>query len=238
MNRRFFVNSPISGDRARLVGSEARHLAMVLRARVGESVLLFDGSGAEFDARVVRIGRTEVDLAVVAHHEVDRELPRSLTLAVALPKGDRQRWLVEKSVELGVTRLVPLETARGVAQPGDRALDRLQRAVIEASKQCGRNRLMEISPPQRLNDFLRGVPDETLRLIAHPDGAARPPGYWLGKAAWRPVCIAVGPEGGFNDQEIAGAGDCPLVSLGPRLLRIETAALALAAAVCLAWNPR
>jgi 16S rRNA (uracil1498-N3)-methyltransferase len=145
---------------------------------------------------------------------------------------------VEKSVELGVARLVPLETVRGVAQPADRALDRLRRTVIEASKQCGRNRLMEVCSPQRLNGFLGSAPDEALRLVAHPGDAARPLCHWLDQSGLRPVCIAIGPEGGFSEEEIAEAVPAgPLVTLGPRILRIETAALALAAAVALAWNP-
>src|SRR5205823_14535109 len=85
------------------------------------------------------------ELSIIERREVSRELSFSLTLAVALPKGERQKWLIEKATELGVTRIVPLVTERGVAQPVESALDRLRRGVIEASKQCGRNRLMEIA---------------------------------------------------------------------------------------------
>jgi len=234
MCRRFFVDRPIEGSASSLEGPEAQHLSRVLRANIGDEIVLFDGSGAEYPARILKIGRSRVDVQVLARRSVDRELHPSLTLAVALPKGDRQRWLVEKAVELGVSKLVPLTTQRGVAQPVEKALDRLQRAVIESSKQCGRNRLMELSPPQTLRDCLAAAPADCSRWIAHPSKAARPPSELLREAETRPLLLAVGPEGGFSDEELESAGaDCQLVTLGPRILRIETAAVALASCVSL-----
>src|SRR5687768_5475542 len=95
MPDRYFVENQIAGREAQLAGAEAHHLANVMRAKPGQPVTLFDGSGAEFDARVEKVGRSTIDLAVVARIDADRELTRQNTLAVALPKGDRQRWLVE-----------------------------------------------------------------------------------------------------------------------------------------------
>src|SRR5205823_8730666 len=112
------------------------------------------------------------ELSIIERREVSRELSFSLTLAVALPKGERQKWLIEKATELGVTRLVPLVTERGVAQPVESALDRLRRSVIEASKQCGRNRLLEIAAPARVNDFFSATPAIATRWIADPSGKA------------------------------------------------------------------
>src|ERR1700759_1838130 len=117
MSDRFFISDPIRGDAVTLSGADAHHLAHVMRAEVGETVTLFDGSGSELLARIQSIGKREVELTIVERREVNRESATKLTLAVALPKGDRQRWLVEKAVELGVHALVPLETERGVAQP-------------------------------------------------------------------------------------------------------------------------
>ncbi len=171
MASRYFVERPVSGERAALTGSEAHHLAHVMRAKAGDRVVLFDGSGVEFTAEVRQVGRGRIELDVLARAEVDRELPFRLTLGAALPKGDRQKWLVEKAVELGVTRLVPLDTSRGVAQPAASTLSRLRRAVIEASKQCGRNRLMEIAPSQTWVEYLRAAPPEARRIVAHPDAA-------------------------------------------------------------------
>jgi 16S rRNA (uracil1498-N3)-methyltransferase len=227
MSERFFVAQSIVAGRVALAGDEARHLATVMRAQPGELAILFDGSGVEFVARIVAAGKREVELEVIERREPLRELPFSLTLAVALPKGERQKWLVEKATELGVTRLVPLVTARGVAQPVEAALDRLRRGVIEASKQCGRNRLLEIGEPQNVVDYVRSIPDGATRLLADPagDGLVRP--------AHVPadLQIAIGPEGGFAPEEVAAAAAAGwrLVSLGPRILRVETAAIMLAA---------
>jgi 16S rRNA (uracil1498-N3)-methyltransferase len=231
MPQRYFVAPAIvseaGGDRrVLLAGDEARHLVGVMRARVGDEVTLFDGSGSEFAARIVKLGKQAVDLEVVARKEISRELTLPLTLGVALPKGDRQKWLVEKATELGVTRLVPLVTERGVAQPVEAALDRLRRSVIEASKQCGRNRLLEIGQPQTLAEFAATAPPDALRLIAHPGGADVST-RTTGDELW----AAVGPEGGFTDDEVAVAEHAgwQRVSLGRAILRVETAALALAA---------
>ena len=118
---RYFVETPIGKTGAVLAGPEAHHLIHVMRAKPGVRVVLFDGSGAKFAGEVKRVGRAEVELAIHAREEIDRELPIELTLGVACPKGDRQKWLVEKAVELGVTRLVPLATAQSVAQPVEQA---------------------------------------------------------------------------------------------------------------------
>ena len=233
MADRYFVEKPIEGQQAQLLGAEAHHLAHVMRAKPGTEITLFDGSGDEFLARVERVGRSDVGLTVLSRSAIDREAPLAVTLGVALPKGDRRRWLVEKAVELGVARLVPLETARGNDRDG--ALARLRQTVIEASKQCGRNRLLEISAPLSLAEFVEGAPADGWRLFAHssPHAARRPLGDLL--PAPQPPCvsIAIGPEGGFTPQEfeLAVARGWQSVGLGPRVLRIETAALAIVAAV-------
>jgi 16S rRNA (uracil1498-N3)-methyltransferase len=228
MTQRFFVETPITGSQASLKGPEAHHLIHVMRARSGAEVVLFDGTGPEYTARVDRVGRSEVELTVLSRTEVDRELPRELILGVALPKGDRQKWLVEKAVEIGISRLVPLVTQRGVAQPIDQAVVRLERSVIEASKQCGRNRLMQVAGPQEWSEYVAAAPVECGRLMAHQgrDGEMQLP---LAGA----VYLAIGPEGGFTEDEvtIARAAGWQSVDLGPRILRVETAAVWLAAKV-------
>jgi 16S rRNA (uracil1498-N3)-methyltransferase len=239
MSDRYFSQTPILHTDARLEGPEAHHLAHVMRAKPGDRVVLFDGSGAEFDAEVRRIGRAEAELAVLARREVDREPAVGLTLAVALPKGDRSRWLVEKAVELGVRRLVPLVTERSVVVPHGKG-GRLDRAVIEASKQCGRNRLMEIAPPQGWPELVASTQAAPCRLLAHPrkEGplAAGPTVADAGPAigqATREAVVAVGPEGGFTrgEADLALAAGWQLVDLGPRTLRTETAAIFLVALV-------
>ena len=229
MADRYFAETPISEDRALLCGPEAHHLIHVMRARPGTRVVVFDGSGAEFAAEVQRVERTEVELAVLSREEVDRELPLELTLGVALPKGDRQKWLVEKAVELGVGRIVPLKTIRSVAQPVQQALSRLRRTVIEASKQCGRNRLLEIAEPQVWADFVAATARAPCRLLAHPHGPRMDSGPIAAADLPGPAFLAVGPEGGFTDEEVSlatAAGWRP-IDLGPRTLSVETAAILL-----------
>jgi 16S rRNA (uracil1498-N3)-methyltransferase len=236
MADRYFVETPIQGPSARLEGGEAHHLAHVMRARPGHEVVLFDGSGAEFVARVEHVGRGEVELAVVSRAAVDRELAVPVVLGVALPKGDRQRWLMEKATELGVARLVPLVAERSQLGPSPGALEKLRRAVIEASKQCGRNRLMEITEPQPLAQFLATADDRHARLICHPGGQsfAEALAALMAPGAVPPsIHLAIGPEGGFTEMEAeqAQARGWQLIDLGPRVLRVETAAVGLAAAI-------
>lgn len=228
MSDRFFVDRPITGQRAELVGPEAQHASKVMRLKVGDRLTLFDGRGAQFEAQVESIGKQSVVCQIDSKSQVDRELSIDLTLLVALPKGDRQRWMVEKAVELGVRRLIPLQTQRGVAQPAEKALQRLRRTVIEASKQSGRNVLMEVCAPQTLTEFQPA--EGALSLIADPmgDRLATSPDQ-------RTVHLAVGPEGGFTSEELESArraGWKP-ISMGPRILRVETAAVALAAWISL-----
>jgi 16S rRNA (uracil1498-N3)-methyltransferase len=237
MSERFYSRESLAIGPASLKGDEALHLARVMRAQVGDEVIMFDGSGAEFVARVGAIGRGRVELDVRERREIDRELRVRLTLAVALPRGERQRWLVEKATELGVAELVPIITERGVARPGDNAIERMRRAVIEASKQCGRNRLMKISPPVDVCESWTSAPREALRWIAHPSvethsshtiaerlNAARGADH---------VIAAIGPEGGFAPREVEAAlsAGWRLIDLGRRTLRVETAAAMIAAIV-------
>ncbi|MBL9122700.1 MAG: 16S rRNA (uracil(1498)-N(3))-methyltransferase [Planctomycetaceae bacterium] len=245
MADRYFVSQPIAGDRVVLSEAEAHHLARVMRAQPGDEVVLFDGTGGEYRARLEQVTRHEVRLSVGPRLEIDREARLRVTLGVALPKGDRQRWLIEKAVELGVARLIPLETQRGVAQPAANTLERLARGVIEAAKQCGRNRLMEVAAAASWSSFVGAAPGGSVRLLAHPAGempadagAAKPlsllsPPHSL--AAQTEVWIAVGPEGGLTADEVRAAldQDWQAVDLGARILRVETAALALAGAYLL-----
>ncbi|MBN1912184.1 MAG: 16S rRNA (uracil(1498)-N(3))-methyltransferase [Pirellulales bacterium] len=229
MADRYFASDPIRGDEALLTGPEAHHLSHVMRAKPGDRVTVFDGSGNEFSTEVRQVGRSEVRLRVVEARAVDRELPFALTLAVALPKGERQRWLVEKATELGVGRLVPIQTERSVVLPGVKAVERLGRAVIEASKQCGRNRLMEIAPPCAWSELIETTNDVPLRVLADPSGETLAAECLAGELP-ETILLAIGPEGGFTPEELALAQSSgwQIATLGPRILRIETAAVALA----------
>jgi 16S rRNA (uracil1498-N3)-methyltransferase len=241
MSERFYSSTPITTERATIDGQEAHHLLHVMRAAIGDEVTLFDNSGSEFRAVVEQSSRSAVELRVVERVEVSRELPFALVVGVALPKGDRQKWLVEKLTELGVTRLVPLSTARGVAQTTVSTLDRLRRAAIEAAKQSGRNRLLDVASPQEWRQwinaphfqFSNSQAEATPRLLlAHPGGS---PVSAFDLAVPRPTAATIGPEGGLTDDEVAAAtaAGWSQVGLGPRILRVETAAVAIAAFVAL-----
>jgi 16S rRNA (uracil1498-N3)-methyltransferase len=223
MADRYFVDQPLGPGRVEVDGPEAHHLATVCRLRTGDTVHLFNGDGREYPAAVVAVGRRSVALEVTAELSPERELPFRLEVAAALPKGERAPFLIEKLTELGVTVFTPLETAYSVVRPREAKLDRLHRHVIEASKQCGRNRLMEVRALIPWADFLRRDDLPTRRFLAHP-GHAKPD-----VSVAENVVVAVGPEGGFTTEEVSAALSSSWlgVGLGPRLLRVETAAIAL-----------
>lgn len=224
MADRFYVNSELAPGHVTLLGPEAHHLAVVCRLREGDAVCLFNGNGQEYPGRIEAVGKRAVTVEVLASASPAREFPFRLQVAAAVPKGDRAQFLVEKLTELGVTDFVPLSTARSVVHPREVKLDKLERYVIEASKQCGRNVLMRIHPLAAWSTFSSAeLPGR--KLLAHPTGASGAPTPAAGD-----VVVAIGPEGGFTDEEVGQAqvAGWEVVSLGPRILRMETAALALA----------
>jgi 16S rRNA (uracil1498-N3)-methyltransferase len=225
MAERFYIDFPPSLGELDLTGPEAHHLAAVCRARPGDRVCLFCGDGREYPARVVTVAKKVVTLCVEEPIAPPRELFFPLVIAAPLPKGDRADFLIEKLTELGVTAFVPLRTARSVVHPREAKLDRLQRQVIEASKQCGRNVLMKIEPLTDWADWWRRTDLPTARLLAHPGSDSQ-----AGFDVAGPAVAAVGPEGGFTDDEVSAAlaHGWTCVSLGARTLRVETAAIALA----------
>ncbi len=235
MSARFYASEQhIAGDVV-LDGPEAHHLAHVRRFAVGDQVTLFNGDGKEYRAEVLSINKRQVHLRVVEVGEPQIELGVVLHIAAALPKGDRGDFLIEKLTELGATDFTPLLTERSIVQPKPSIVEKLQRAVIESSKQCGRNVLMRIHPPCRVENWVqaKGLPE--IKWIAHPTGKN------LDRCTLSisGLAAAIGPEGGFTDQELAAA--CRFgfesVSLGPRIVRVETAALTLAAWMGLLSEP-
>jgi 16S rRNA (uracil1498-N3)-methyltransferase len=226
-DRFYCPDSPVDG-RVSLEGDEARHLIRVRRVARGECVEIFDGRGSAIRAEVTELGRDRVELAVQGPAVSIREPRCSLTLATAVPKGERFDWLVEKATELGVARLTPIVTERSVVDPRSAKLDRLRRVIVEASKQCRRDRLMDLDSPTPWSSVVEQA-RQPVRLIAHPGG----PGIAVMglRVVDRPVILAIGPEGGFSSAEVdhAVANDWQVVGLGATVLRVETAALAASA---------
>jgi 16S rRNA (uracil1498-N3)-methyltransferase len=213
-----------AGQRVSLDDSEVHHLR-VRRAQDRETVELLDGTGLRGTGRLVQTGK---QWAVEVQSAQQESRPADLTLAVAAGDRDRFSWMVEKAVELGVTRIIPLETARssGVATGiRDAHLRRLRRQALEATKQCGVAWAVQVEEPLSLDDF-RGRPLTGPGWLADRSGAPPPPR--LGRNA---MTVVIGPEGGLTDAERAGliaVGYLP-IALSPHTLRFETAALAAAA---------
>ena len=234
MSHRFYCPQLVEAGSVTLTDSEAHHLAHVLRSQQGDIVELFDGNGLVATCRIATLRKRDVELEVQSARR--EKLPqKGLTIATAVPKGDRFDWLIEKATELGVSQLIPLTTSRSVVDPRTSKLDKLRQTVVAACKQSGRNHLMEIGSVTSWPDFIRQfVPDHTV-LIAHPQGELLESVGPLPANHEKPLIIAIGPEGGFSDVEIqlalrAGAN---VIQLGRQILRIETAAIGLAAKILL-----
>ena len=215
----------------------AAHLAKVLRARSGDPLILFGGDGREYAGAIESVRGARVTASVGNGAEVDRESPLAVTLVQCVPRGDRMDFIVQKATELGVTRIVPVLSQRSVvrldAAQAESKAAHWRAVVVNACEQCGRNRLPVIAAPVPLIEYLgssaagAGSPaagSPAARFVLEPDLEAAAAPAALETAAH----IAVGPEGGFGDEELEAfriAGFRKL-RLGPRILRTETAAIA------------
>ena len=215
----------------------ARHV-QVLRLQPGAGVTLFNGAGGEWDATIERMGRSDVQVRVGAHHPIEREAARAVHLALGMPANERMDWLVEKATELGAASLQPLVCERSVlrlaGERADKKQAHWQAIAVSACEQSGRNRVPAVARP---HDFARWceTPDNsvvsegpTLRLVLSLQADTRPLAEAVAGRAADPVLLLSGPEGGLSPQELVQAqarGFVP-VTLGPRVLRAETAPLA------------
>ncbi len=235
---RFHCPLPLhTGDAVSLPPSAARHV-QVLRFQPGDGLTLFNGEGGEFEATVTRMGRSDVDVLVGAHHALEREASRRVHLLAGVTANERMDWLVEKATELGAARLTPLSAERSVLKlQGERAEKKRahwQAVAVAASEQSGRNRVMQIDPACSLAASLASLGDAGgLRLVLSLTAGAQP--LLSVVADHSDVMVLSGPEGGLTAAEEAlalAAGFVP-VSLGARVLRAETAPLAVLAALTL-----
>jgi len=213
----------------------AHHAARVLRLGAGDALTLFDGSGGEYEARVVAIARNRVTVSVGAHHARERESPLAVTLVQGLSGSDKMDFIIQKSVELGVSTIQPVLTGKSVVRlSAERSRSKVahwRRIAIAACEQCGRNRIPEVRGPIAPRDYCALPEAIPTRLLLSPRGEARLPDIAL--AAGSAVVLAAGPEAGFSPEDetlLVSAGFVP-VRLGPRVLRAETAALAALAAL-------
>jgi 16S rRNA (uracil1498-N3)-methyltransferase len=225
---RHYLPALARGGPFELTGNELHHIVHVMRLQPGGRILVFDGQGHEAEAEIVTVNRRKATLRILRLREEPPSSEREVILATAVPKSERFRWLVEKATELGITRLIPLQTARSVVDPRLGKLERMRQIVVEACKQSGRNWLMAIEPTMDWAAFASTVAKGGETLIADPGG--EPAAADAVSQTNRPLVLVVGPEGGWAEEELRqarGAG-ARCVALGPNILRIETAALAMA----------
>jgi 16S rRNA (uracil1498-N3)-methyltransferase len=233
MQRHRFYAPPSSFTEAsvRLDADEARHLTRVLRLGAGARVFVFDGEGAEYECEVTLVAKHEVDLNLLRRLDDAVESPLRLTLAQALIKGDKFDWVIQKATELGVTRIVPLVTEhsdikRAEERVGQR-LQRWRRISLEALKQCGRRRLVEICEPAPFGDFCGSAAQDARLIFSERGGESLTQvSAKLRDVNYLSLCVA--SEGGWSEGELQKATSCGFtpVRLGSRILRTETAAIA------------
>lgn len=223
---RLFVRQPLGeGVNVELDAGQANYLGNVMRLGTGAELLVFDGLCGEWLARIAETAKKRMTLTVVRKTREPESIP-DVWLAFAPVKRAQTDWLVEKATELGVARLVPVMTQRTVAERVK--LERLESIAIEAAEQCGRTRLPEIVEPVQLRRFLDEL-DPGRRLYFADENGGEPIASSLREG---PAALLVGPEGGFTEEERSMVRGCgaAAISLGPRILRAETAALAALAA--------
>ena len=224
---RFFIDGTADG-RAYITGADALHIAKALRMRPGEALTLCDGKGTDFEGVLETVTDRQVTVRITASRPSQAEPTLAVTLYQGLPKGDKMDWIVQKAVELGVTAVVPVATRRSVARlegKADKKQERWQRIAAEAAGQCGRGILPAVERPLSWSQALSRLSGEP--ALVFYEGGGRPLRE-LVTPSTRRLSVFVGPEGGFDPEEIdairrQGGG---VATLGPRILRCETAPLA------------
>ena len=239
---RLFCDFPLAiGENIELPKDAARHI-MVLRLSAGDTLTLFNGLGGEYQARITRIDRQRVTTEIVSHSSREAELPYRITLAQGIPEATKMDWIIEKSVELGVSDIIPLAAQRSVVRlDKDRAekrLSRWQAIAISAAQQCGRNRLPHIASPVGTGEYLRQMTPSP-RILFSPR-ATETLSEWARHQKPQNITLLIGPEGGFSPEEenMAEQQGVTFLSMGPRILRTETAGLAAVAAINALWETR
>ena len=233
MSHRAFCESLLS-DEVVIDESEAHHLLHVLRLKPGDTLSLFDGNGSEVQAIIARTTRREVFCRVTSRQPPVTPKRSGITVIAAPPKAERLKWMVEKLTEIGVDRLILLNSERTVVTPAESRVEKLRSTVISACKQCRRNELMELSPLQAFASVLSDIQDQSLsgqHFIAHPSQATSISTAAENETVNCSRSLLIGPEGGFTDAELQAAVDsgCRTIQWPSTILRIETAAVVFAA---------
>lgn len=229
---RFYIRERLkAGTVSEIRGAEARHIKDALRLRVGDAVVLFDGSGMEFGGKIAGVNKDLVSVDITEAWEGETESPVEITLGQGIPKSDKMDLIVQKGAELGVSRIVPIYTERVVPTSfSANKIERWQRVAVEACKQSGRVKVPVISEPVGFDRFIKETEPSSLKLVPwEGEKEASLKKVFPAVLKERKIAFIVGPEGGLTEPEIALAreyGFIP-VSLGMRILRTETVSLAL-----------
>ena len=210
-----------------LEGDEAKHLAQVLRIQSGATITVFDGLGNFAEARVLSVSKQRIDLMLELAESKSSPLPE-ITLAQAIPKGKNMDWIVQKAVELGVSKIQPLVTRNTIVSPGDEKAEKWRRTALEACKQCAQFTIPVIAEPISFDTWIKSPDPSELKIIASL--ADNPKNFRETLAAYpeiESVTILIGPEGDLTQQETEAALDTDFipVTLGDLVLRVETATL-------------
>lgn len=235
---RVFTQQALAGqEQVLLEEAPSHHLSKVLRMAPGRELELFDGRGGSYRARILEQYKKQLRLGIEAFDPSERESPLDLELGIGISRGDRMDWVIQKATELGVTRISPLFTERTeVKLRGDRLAKkqaRWQQLVISACEQCQRNRLPQIAAPMELHNWLAQNQSQWRLVLHHRDTAGLPQ-----QTCVTSLSLLIGPEGGLSDAEIAHARDWQFkpLTLGPRVLRTETAPVAAITLVQYLWG--
>jgi 16S rRNA (uracil1498-N3)-methyltransferase len=216
-----------------LEGDEAKHLAQVLRIQPDKWITVFDGLGNRAEAKVLSVSKQRVDLMLDLAESRETPLPE-ITLAQAIPKGKNMDWIVQKAVELGVSKIQPLITRHTIASPGDNKAEKWRRTALEACKQCGQDTIPIIEDPLTFAEWIAKPRETELQLIASlADNPQNFREILQSHPDLQSVTITIGPEGDFSPEETESAlsaGFIP-VSLGELVLRVETATILCLSAI-------
>ncbi|GIZ10927.1 16S rRNA (uracil(1498)-N(3))-methyltransferase [Pseudomonas sp. NCCP-436] len=233
---RFFIDAPLSLGQHELPEAQAHYIGRVLRHAAGDAVQLFDGSGQEYLGELIDVGKKSVRVELRECIAGLAESPLRIHLGQGLSRGERMDWAIQKATELGVSEITPIISARCEVrlkdERADKRLAHWRQVAISACEQCGRSVLPLIHPPLELDAWLQQVQAD-LKLVLHPVATPlqqhTPP---------RSLAVLIGPEGGLSDDEVARAGQLEFLpaSLGPRILRTETAPVVALSVVQLLWG--
>jgi 16S rRNA (uracil1498-N3)-methyltransferase len=235
--RIFTTSQPVSGNTLALEEGPSHHLGKVLRMQPGRELVLFNGQGGEFQAVISAVNKKNVAVDVGEYRADDRESPLPLELAIGISKGERMDWVLQKATELGVTRISLLQTERTEVRLNgerlDKKMEHWQNIIVSACEQCQRNRLPTLGAPMALSPWLDTVEASHRFVLHHRDNQGLPEAQQADS-----VALLIGPEGGLSDVEIDQAVDKRFqpLTLGPRVLRTETAPLVAISLVQYRWG--